>query len=29
MYIDSNKTKKDIKHIYLNKAKELRKDLAK
>ena len=29
MYIDSNKTKKDIKHIYLNKAKDLRKDLAK
>ena len=27
MYIDSNKTKKDIKHIYLNKAKDLRKDL--
>ena len=29
MYIDSNKTKKDIKHVYLNKAKDLRKDLAK
>ena len=29
VYIDSNKTKKDIKHIYLKKAKELRKDLAK
>lgn len=29
IYIESNKTKKDVKHIYLNKAKELRKDLAK
>ena len=29
MYIEINKTKKDIKHIYLNKAKDLRKDLAK
>ena len=29
IYINSTKTKKDVKHIYLNKAKELRKDLAK
>lgn len=27
MYINSNKNKKDIKHIYLNKSKVLRKDI--